>query len=89
MLKCFYIFAQEFGGAFAGSFVAFFGFDGRAQALVLLAEALFQFGVFGHPVDELPHAPCGRMPHSQVLELFLAVPDDELFYVLVGLVAPS
>ena len=29
------------------------------------------------------------MPHSQVHEYFLAVPDDELFYVLVGLVAPE
>ena len=83
------LFAQGFGHTFARTPVVLLGFDRRPQPLVLLAQTVLQTVMLGHLVDELPHSGRGPIQYSQIPELVLAVPDDELLYALVGLAAPA
>ena len=73
----------------AGLPIVPFGLDCCPELFVVAAEAEVQLGMLGLPVDELPRAAYGAIRATEIPKLFVAVSDDELFYVLIGLVTPA
>jgi hypothetical protein len=81
--------AQSLSRVFAAPSVPIFGLDRGQQPVVVGTKASLQFGVLRHLIHELPRAASEPFHCSEVPKLLLASANEELFYVLIDMIAPT